>query len=164
MELHRNKIVKAVIDNYVGPAWYIVTSGFEVGGTLASLAYSDDNCLGLFPDDQTLMAQIRVGGTCNVQNPGALTFFFETSVGRKGLAQVVELRDFSVNSFVPVDGRIAPTIDLGIQVHIAVNAADYLGPNGELEARLTWVAINDEDPAQDGWLHCIDASAWSFEA
>ena len=142
------------------PEGYEVNWGFEVSGNLDSLFISDDDCLGVFPDETTLIAEIEFYGTTNVIDLSDLSILIEASVARYGLAQSISMRDYQHSNWTEVDGRVAPTTDTTIEVTLTNAAHFFLGPNGALRARITWQPINDEDPSQDGWLHCVDRVRW----
>ncbi len=149
-------------DANVGPNSYEVIFGFEFSGNLLSLLESDNNELNIFPDDMTLIARIEISGIAPISNPAAIRFALESSVDRVGLVQSIGLLNYASNTFTVVDGRVATTADSLVNLVVSNNAPDFVGPGGAMVAQITWQPINDEDPAQDGWIHSIDRVAWTM--
>lgn len=144
----------------VNPLSFTVISGFEFAGDLTSLYASDDDCLGIFPDEISLVAEVQFDSLTTILSPSELTFNIEASVGREGLSQEVLLFDYDTSTWVSIDGRVAPIEDTLVSVTFFGEATALVGPSGELTALIRWLPINDEDPAQDGWNHCIDLVSW----
>lgn len=146
---------------YVWPDAYWVTSGFELQGDLTSLYWTDNNPLVIFPDESTFVGEVVMSGTAPVWNPSALRFSIETSVGRPLLAQAISLYDFDSGSWSAFDGRIAPTEDSLVSKMVTGDPGRFVSDIGEMQARVTWLVINDEDPSQDGWPQGIDVVRWT---
>lgn len=145
------------------PLNYVVTQGTDIAGSLDSLSFLDGDSLMVLNDDVTGVAEISVVGQSTLPNPTAITFKFADFVARYGLSQEIALKNFANNSFMNVDGRVAPTTLSEGQVLLSSGAANFVDLNGVMVARLTWRPINDEDPSQDGWLHLIDLVHWSVK-
>jgi hypothetical protein len=142
------------------PQSYAVTQGSELSGNLPSLMSSDDDCLAVFPDEFTLQAQVIIDGVSPIASPTRLRFTLESSVGRFGLGQVIRLRNFVSNNWTAVDGRVASTSDFTVSATLTATAPNHVRGDGLMRAEITWGPINDEDPSQDGWIHCIDLATW----
>lgn len=147
----------------VYPGSYAINSGYEADGILRSLFYADDSRLCVFGDDLTLTAEVTISGTSPYVVPSKLRFSFESSVARSGLSQTVRLGNYAASAYVVVDGRVATGEDSSFEVVFTSHAAEYVGPNGVMRAKVTWSPINDEAPSQDGWVHCIDLVRWVVE-
>lgn len=139
---------------------YTVLSGQEVMGGLESLYRSDDDRLGVFPDEVTLAAEVELTATSPNLTPGELVFKFEGSAERQGLSQTIRLYNYSLGRFDVVSGLVSATEDASVEVNLGSGSSAYVGPAGALKARVRWQPINDEDPSQDGWLHAIDVANW----
>lgn len=146
--------------SWESPSAYTITSGSEFTGNLASLFTSDDDCVSLFPDSATAIAQVELFGVSRLQSPSSMTFTLEASAERLGLSQALEFYNYAAGKFDFVSGTVAPTTDTSVDVTLTTTAPNYVGPNLALRARVTWAPINDEDPAQDGWLHRLDLVDW----
>lgn len=142
------------------PYAHATTIGEEFEGDLESLVASDDVRLCVFPDPSSLMAQVSFDSVSPIMSPSSLKFTFEGHVARPGLSQALTLRDFDLNQDVFVDGRVAPVEDQVVEVFLTTSLDRYVGSGGTLSAKVSWMPINDEDPAQDGWLHCVDQVRW----
>nr|HMS56940.1 hypothetical protein [Fimbriimonadaceae bacterium] len=142
---------------------YEIIQGSEFAGGLASMVSSDDICLAIFNDENTLSAQVELKGVTSVLAPTSYRFKFEAFVARPGLSQLLEMKRFSTAGWTVVDGRVAPVTDQVIEVALTATAPNHVAGDGEVGARVTWMPINDEDPATDGWIHCIDQAFWTIE-
>lgn len=171
----RNSVPEAVnpvnlfVDNFVAsprihiePSRFDVIEGFPLFGGLAALVRPDDICLGIMPDSESLAAAVIISGDSPVGQPAEMTFTLDSIIARRGIIQEIHLRNFQMNNWVPFNGRLMPG---GEMVHstIVVNNAvgNFIGLNGRVEARVRWHPLNDEDPATDGWVHCIDFAHWT---
>ena len=138
-----------------------VTDGSSFSGGLNSLRSSDNNALQIFPNEITLRAQVTFNGNAAVRRLRELRFKHETSVARPGIAWSLEFFRFSDATWQPVNSGSASTLDVTNEASLTTNVGAFVGPVGELRSRLTWDTINDEDPAQDGWLHRVDLANWT---
>lgn len=139
-----------------------VQSGYYFSGDLNSLVLSDDDRLSVFPEESQLTATIDLQSLTSIRYPTEIQITIETSAGHPALSQLTTARNWSSNSYYPIDTRVSSTSDFTIQADLGQAAPSYVSPNGELEIRLTWAPINDEDPREDGWLHSIDYLEWSL--
>lgn len=144
----------------INPFFYLVTIGSEFAGGLESLFVSDDDCLQVFNDETSLIAQIQFYGLTSIMNPSSLTFRLEASVTRPGLAQTTFIFNFDTESFMVTDGRVASLNDVSVDSVLTDLAGAAVGSSGELASMVEWYPINDEDPSQDGWIHCVDQATW----
>lgn len=141
------------------PQSYSVLKGFEFSGSLQSFFASDDNSLVAFPeDDLTCTIECFADGAYSTARE--LRLYVEASAGRLGLTQSIQMFNFDTNRWDEVDGRLAPTEDVQIEISLTTSANAHLGDSGEVFARVAWSPVNDEDPALDGWEHRIDLLKW----
>lgn len=150
-------------EDYVVPSTYSVRLGEELGGGLDTILYSDDVRLDVFNDVDVLGATVEVTGTTTLLYPTTLSLSAETSVARYGLSEVLLAYSYSTLKWVPLAGRIAETTDTPFDVIVNNAAAQYVSSSGQVKVRFSWAPINDEDPAQDGWLQSIDVLSWLLE-
>lgn len=142
---------------------YQVAEGEPAWGDLTSLAKSDDNRLGLFNDSESLGAMVLVQGQSPVPSNFASTLCLvvETSAARAGLAENISMFNYQTGTWGFHLGGVGATDDdpqiLRTQDQ---HARDHIGPNGQVQARISWAPINDEAPAQDGWLLSVDQASW----
>lgn len=142
---------------------YEVTQGTEFSGGLSSMSASDDVCLAVFNDEVSLSAQVVLNGRTPVTSPTSYAFRLESSVGRPGLSQLIELRNYDTAGWTIGDGRVATLADTVVDVVLTASSDAHVDANGDVSARISWQPINDEDPAVDGWIHCIDQAYWTIQ-
>lgn len=134
--------------------------GEEFQGDLSSVQSSNNDHYTAFNDAATLGCTIELQGAGSLENATCLWFRYESKVDRVGLAEEVQFFDFVSNQWVFAYGRVAPTIDSVSIITVLAGASRYVGGFGLTAARIRWAPINDEDPAQDGWLHGLDEANW----
>lgn len=143
------------------PLSYVVTDGYEIGGGITDLVASDDAYLAVLSGDD-LGTQIEFTSVSPIATPSQIKITAETATTRFGLVAVLAARNYTSSTWVEVDGRIAPTSDTVVVGTINANVSQFIGPSNEIKARLSWNPINDEDPAQDGWVSFVDLLRWDF--
>ncbi|HMS56265.1 MAG TPA: hypothetical protein PKA27_12775 [Fimbriimonadaceae bacterium] len=146
----------------INPSGYTVLDGEEFEGDLNSLVSSDDNKLCVFNDPTTLNAGVQFDGSTTVTNPGTFKFRFEYNVARPGLAYAASLYRWTTGAYVFAGGNTATTSDTSVEIVLSSNRSDYVGNAGALRSKVAFGPINDEDPSQDGWLHCFDVVEWEL--
>lgn len=144
----------------VYPVSYLVSEGEQLYGDLASLNASDDNRLTALSDSATLGTAVGLDATAPWLQPLDLTFTCETSAERLGLSQAISLYNYNSGTWVTVGGRVATSQDVSDSFIFTNNPSQWIGPSGELKAKVRWQPINDEDPSQDGWATSIDFAKW----
>ncbi|HMS54420.1 MAG TPA: hypothetical protein PKA27_03390 [Fimbriimonadaceae bacterium] len=138
------------------------TEGEEFEGTVNSLNSSNDDYYSALSDAVSLSCTIEMYGTTSVTEPTAVWFNYESKSGRFGLVEEVSYFDYVVNAWVQVAGRTASVTDQPGNVTVFHNALRFRGALGQVGARIRWRPINDEDPAQDGWLLSLDTASWEM--
>lgn len=138
---------------------YSVIKGFEVTGGLSALKASDDVSVVVYPDNE-FAAGIQFFGDGIFNAVSQLRMQVEAGVGRPGLSQSIQMLNFQTNAWDELDGRLAPTDDLLIEIVLTGSANAHLGNAGEMFGRIQWSPVNDEDPALDGWEHRLDLAKW----
>ena len=137
--------------------------GADFSGGLSDLFASDDSLFCILSDDVTLMGEIKVTGVQTVGSFTTMTFRTETNAGRSGLFLSLKMKNFTTNQLVERGGGVAPTSDAVFDAVVSTGASSYTDENGNLESRIIWGPVNDEDPSQDGWLLCVDQAVWILE-
>lgn len=140
------------------------TEGEEFGGDLDSLSASDDNSYCAFNDAVSLASKILVTTNTDLPSIIAFTFNFELRVERPGVQYAVYFKNYTTNTMQFQAGATAPTTDVSGSVTVSTDAMRYMSGMGEMQAEFRFSPINDEDPSQDGWLHCVDVANYSVTA
>lgn len=136
--------------------------GEEGSGGLNELLRSDNSYYCAFNDPASLACRVQFDSSTTVTGASELRFDIESNVARGGLAFGVSFYDFANSNLTSQYGAVASTTDSSAAIVISSNAANYVGGNGELRAVASWNPINDESPAFDGWLHCVDFVRWAI--
>lgn len=136
------------------------TEGVEFEGSVASVGSSDNSYYSALSDDTTLSATVEAHGTTTVIDPTCIWMNYESRAGRPGLAEEVSFYDFLASQWVSVAGRVAPISDQSAIAIVLQNTARFKSGIGLLGAKIRWSPVNDEDPAQDGWLLSLDTLSW----
>lgn len=143
----------------LNPRTAIVTDGEWFKGDLTSLEDSDDVTYQFFESPETLLGRLVLESPAPITSPASFRIQFEYRVSRPGLTASLELYTNVGAHYVSVMGESASQSDQIRELTLSSNLGQYV-VDGMLRARLTFMPINDEDPAQDGWLHHIDRFAW----
>lgn len=144
------------------PTGITAATGDYFEGDLSSVLSSDDSRYSLFNDIDSLGASAMIDGSLPL-GATTLSMLLETSVGRLGLAEQVKFRNWGNGQWITVSGRVATPVDTEWTTTKLTNATQFQRLDGMVQALISWQPINDEDPAQDGWLHGIDLIYWLFE-
>ncbi|HMS56488.1 MAG TPA: hypothetical protein PKA27_13910 [Fimbriimonadaceae bacterium] len=137
------------------PESFNIVDGYDFTGDLASLVSSDDNKLSMFNDEISLMTTVDVTSTAtSILTPSNIMVRVEHSVDRPGMAVSLALKNHTTNNFAVYYGAVGQSADVVSDFNTA--NAQYISGTGRLVVRAQWMPINDEDPAQDGWLHHVD--------
>ena len=123
-------------------------------GDAVSLHALDGDRLSLFNDPESLAAMLDVSCSGHVTNGTKATVSFVSSVGRPGVSMSLRMRNSQTGVYDLILGSVAPTTDSLSTV--VINNPNYVNSAGVANLRFTWVVVNDEDAAQDGWLHSLD--------
>lgn len=130
-------------------------------GTQSSCDESDDDYWSVFNDADSLGAAVGIESFTTNTAPTAILFTFEGSVARPGLAQVISMLDYDNGLYVVVQGQVATTSDSTVTTTVTSNPGRFVSDDRDMRVRISWNPINDEDPAQDGWLHNADFAEWT---
>lgn len=133
-----------------------VIEGSEFSGGLGDLVLSDDNAFTFFNDDTTLGCSVEFHLTGATQWTDLAVVELESAVARPGLSLSWALFNYQSNAWSQIAGLIAPTVDCPIRVNLTDFQRFVPITGQDFYARVTWAPVNDEDPAQDGWLHSLD--------
>ncbi|HMS54123.1 MAG TPA: hypothetical protein PKA27_01860 [Fimbriimonadaceae bacterium] len=140
---------------------YVLVRGAEFQGQLSSLWQVDNDLLDVFSDDSSLDAEIEVVGASPATSGSQLRLECEYWVERFGLSTSIQFFNVVTRRFQSIGGAVSATNRTLIAV--STNSPGlFIDEGGAVRARVRWAPINDEDPAQDGWLHRIDRLEWAL--
>ncbi|HMS53923.1 MAG TPA: hypothetical protein PKA27_00855 [Fimbriimonadaceae bacterium] len=153
----------ATLKQNAQPFAIITTEGEEFAGDANSvLGLYDDDAYASFNSPSTLQCSIIMGGVLTTI-PTQLTFSAITRATRPGLAVGVAFWDYTAGVYRFAEGQVAATSFTNVVADAPQNVARFRDGAGTTAVRMSWLPINDEDPAQDGWLHEIDFAGWTYE-
>lgn len=143
---------------WVGNGSISTTVGEEFGGDLTSLDADDDNQYCSFNDPVTLACSMELVAEVNAVDALVMGYDMIYKVDRPGLACAIYLYKDSTNAYAFNQGFTANTAEesRSFQTATAAEAADYVSATGQVKMRIDFAPINEEDPSQDGWLHCLE--------
>lgn len=145
------------VGDWLNPDWLQVTQGELFDGDISSVLTSDNVRLQVFNSPTTLACEVWFRTDAGVDNGDILWVYVESRVARPGLSEEVYVWNWDTTTWVVAGGRVAPTSDSAwYPLTNSPNAAVYTSNAGRIYHRMIWQPINDEDPAQDGWLHSVD--------
>ncbi len=139
-----------------------ITEGDLISGSEADLGATDGNSVRFLNNTDTLGAGIELTGSSTVATPSALWFNAVTAAGRPGLVAQFALYDFAASTWRQVSGQVAPTTFTQTTATVIFNPGRFRSALGALKASIQWTPLNDEDPAQDGWLLEVDSASWEL--
>ncbi|HMS54990.1 MAG TPA: hypothetical protein PKA27_06280 [Fimbriimonadaceae bacterium] len=145
------------------PYSFEIIQGELLHGDLEDLLISDNECICIFNDPETMATQVIATAGGMTEPTDVLRMVLESYIERKGMSINIEWFDFDANAWVLVDGRVAQTAESSVVIERVGNTGRFISAMGEVKTRITWFPINDEDPAQDGWLSVIDELSWLAE-
>lgn len=133
-----------------------VIQGDLFQGDTDELLFSDGMAVEVFSNSVNLNTEFEVVGQRKGPINNFLDLAVEFSIDRSGM--VVQITALHMNgNYVPVDGRVAPTSNLALNIPLGLN---FVPADGVVRARVQFAPINDEDPSQDGWLARIERLRW----
>lgn len=145
----------------VNPGTIVTTIGDEFSGGLTEVLTSDNTFYRAFNNATSLIAEVTMTSNSApaVGTNATVNFQVESNVDRLGLSQTVDFFNFNTNAWEAVGGTSGSVSDVNQSITVT-NATRFVSA-GQVRARVRWQPINDEDPAQDGWLHSIDRAVWN---
>lgn len=148
------------IDGTVFPTEVFLNAGYLLSAPLRALQFDDSGRFQVFPDEITLECSVELEGTSPFSTCSALEFRSDTSVARMALVETVKLFNYQSGKFDVIYGRIGTATDTPFFYSTNSNAQRYVSGSRKLRVNYTWAPLNDEAPAQDGWVHRIDVARW----
>ena len=149
------------VGDWLDPDWYQIYQGELFDGDLSSVLTSDNVRLQMFNSATSLACEVWFRTDAGIDNGDQLYVYVESRVARPGLAEQVYVWNWDTTTWVIAGGRVAPTSDTAwYPLFGGVNPGLYTSSDGRIYHRMIWQPINDEDPAQDGWLHSIDQTRY----
>lgn len=144
------------------PTGAFVDSGEAFQGDVASLAVSDNNEFSLLSDSITLAGSAVISGSVPAE---VLTIevVMESRADRLGIAEQVQIKNWSTGNWLSIGGRIATGSDSFWNSATVANSVPFRRFDGEVQSRISWNPVNDEDPSQDGWALALDRVLFAYE-
>lgn len=142
----------------------VTTVGSEFLGDLNSLTTADSDRYCAFPDEVSLACAIEMTGSTTILNPSELKFEVVLNAERLGLAYSVRMFNYDTNSYTVVGGNSSTISDSSFTATLTSTAGAHVSNAGEVKSLVRWQPINDEDPSQDGWLHCLNVARWKAKS
>lgn len=148
------------------PTGYLVTGGYEIGGTLSSLFGSDDDRLQILGDPLSPSPRVEVYTTSPITTVISFVFTYEAQSSRLDEVESLQLWDWTLNGGAgnwasPAASSRAPTIlDSVVNVTVSVNPNNCINQSTrQMKIRLNWIPASDI-AASDGWLSQLDLVRW----
>jgi hypothetical protein len=116
-----------------------------------------------YNDPYTLTATMSFEGLCSLRTPTFISLSVTANVPRFGLAQAVKAYDYTNQRFITVDGRVASTQPLALDINLTSLRSMIVNDDRHMMVQVSWSPINDEDPSQDGWPHQLDRCNWTVQ-
>lgn len=158
-----NALHWAVARNTATPSSVETVVGEEFAGNANSLLVAgDEDYYSAFNSPDNLECSVVMGGTLS-GSPIRLWFTTHSRSTRPGLSVATYFYDFPAGTYRFGGGQVASTSTENVTARAPNPAGRFRGGAGQTSAKVQWLPINDEDPAQDGWLHEIDLATWAFE-
>jgi hypothetical protein len=159
-----NRTITLSTGDWFYPSWMNVYQGTLFTGVVTDTHTSNNVRVTLFNDEVSLEGEIwfREDGFADNGTGSFLYHYLETSVARPGLSENVYIWNWDTTTWILKNGRTAPQTDSSWTIYsLLTPASTYVGDaNLRVYSRIVWAPINDEDPAQDGWLQNIDQVRW----
>lgn len=143
------------------PDLFNLVLGEPFNDDLNNLAVSDDQYFSLFNDSVSSSAAVHFFGTKPDGGIARLRAIFEGRVERAGLVESVYRRNYNTGTWSFIHGASSKRQDQVYEILDTEDTATYFG-NGRMGLMMFWTPVNDEEPAQDGWLHRIDQIRWTL--
>ncbi|HVT11304.1 MAG TPA: sialidase family protein [Fimbriimonadaceae bacterium] len=139
-EVYANSVYNPI----VRPASLSFVWGTQTGGTLQSLFLQDGNVVtatrGVPPLASTPPLQMALTATSPYTNPSSVQLYLWTSVSTPNLQQDVLVYNVAAQRWDTLDSRAAPQSQTNTVVNVP-NPQNYIGPNGLMQARVTYRAV-----------------------
>lgn len=144
----------------VPPSRHQITLGTDFGGTLASLASSDDDSVYVLCDESNPTGRIVFTATSPVLNPTKFKFTMESGVSRTALVEYVDAFDYLANGWVNVGVSQASMNDVRKTFTMTGNLNRFIRPSdATIGVRVTHIPSEDL-VAEDGWTTRFDEFDW----
>lgn len=142
-----------------------IVRGLVTAGGFPSIATSDDDRLTIRPGPVFSTIQQPIQLIVDAVSPttvvSELSMGIEFSCSSANIVQATEMYNFATAMYEPVDARSATTTDNLAVINITTNANRFIGPNGELRARIGYKAVGPVFSYP--WLARLDVVYWNFE-
>lgn len=151
-------IGQAVIVTQVGvqPSAINLVEGSQLGGTLRSFEFADDNRYLIICDENQASATLEMTATAPLASAATMRLMFETISTRDDQSVFVEVFNYSTNDWVQAHFEVSATSDSFVSTTAPGLGTDYIrSGDRQMKARIVWVPSQDLDSG-DGWSNGVD--------
>jgi hypothetical protein len=145
-----------VLDRRLTPEVARTEKGTPRGHDLGLFRFSDDARSSVFPSGS--MLSVVFERSSPLGSIDTLEFEVESSASATGVTRTIELYDFDAESYEMFNEAPATQEDESVVVRISSNATRFVGPNGQLRAR---VAFELPGPTLVRWQAYFDHVRWT---
>lgn len=143
-----------------------ITEGSHFSGNLVSLMNDDDDRYSIFNNENGNQGEIYFyGQTPGFLSPSALHVKGVFRTNYPGQAYNMLLTNYDTGFWTMISSGNAYLQDQTAEYHCYAvnNPSKFIDQFGNMKLRLQWYPINDEEPAQDGWLDEVDEITWTVD-
>lgn len=138
------------------PSSYNIITGSYFGGTVGSLAASDDDKLFILNDESGPNGLVEfIGGAAGLGG-GNVSLKVEVGSTRSDLSQFLRAYNYALNTYDLKDVRNSTLADSTITVNLT---SAYVNVNDTANCRVQWIP-NEDLVAEDGWSETVDLVEW----
>lgn len=150
------RLAKVNASAIYAPSMATVELGIAFGGSVASLAESDDDSMTILLDELGSTGRLFIQGFVVFTPLPQLEFMVESRASRRDLLEFIEVKRVFEDDWDYVSGRLATTSDSVYSASVVASDWLYSTPaTGNTQARMTWIPTADVFDA-DGWTVSVD--------
>jgi WD40 repeat protein len=142
----------------VAPTSGVILRGQLLQGSFQDLLVSDDVSMVVnsSPSVRDLPVEIDVIGQLKLPTPTRLSFIVEAGANVGYLQRQIWMHNFHTGQLELLDTASQTTEDQNVRIDLGANFARFIGPAGEVKARLKWGPAS-----RSGWQIRLDQVQWS---
>lgn len=149
----------------IAPDSLTLVSGIPFGGSVSSIATSNNDYYSILNDESTPNATVTYSAQpadIPAITWGTVRHQIETSSDRNDLTIFIELKNYVTNTFDPIGSATSSLTDTTITTNVTLSPTRYVGTApSRVEARVKWIPFQDLEAA-DGWSERIDFARWEL--
>ena len=139
---------------------YTIGPGEYFGGSIQSLANSDDDPIFILNSEVDPNANLTVSGTSPVSSAVSVGITVEASATRSDLSQFIDVFNFASNGWNTLTVGNSSQSDVVFTWTNTTNPNDYISQTTrEVRGRVRWFP-NEDLIAEDGWSERVDQFIW----